>query len=452
MNIKIHRGLEQIGGCITEISTENSRVFIDMGQNLPGNGEQTTPEQDKEMVEDIFRKNPKAHEAVVYTHAHEDHVGLFYYVPNNVPQYIGEGGKEILIAKYGLIKKGHELEYNVVSAVSAHNGSESQKQSCERLAKTIDEDKEKIHRLKSFRTWQRTKPHALPQSFEVGDICITPFFNCHSIYDSYMLLIEADGKRIWHTGDYRMHGYMGKGLIPTLSRYATDIDILITEGTMLSRDEECINERIVSRKMASVMDAFKYVVVLASATDIERLAAIKEAAKKAHKDLYICSGYMKRTMQIFTRREAEASKGLFSFHPKYVGYKNAEIPALPTMRKKGFVLISGVMQQAFALDLCEELDPSEVLFIYSSWDGYYKDPEQVKVNPRYKMFRDAFQNVVDIHTSGHADRKTIKQVIEAVNPKEAIIGIHKDKGQNLKSIELCEELQEKIIDKKCHVL
>lgn len=105
MIINIHRGLEQIGGCITEISTENSRVFIDMGQNLPGNGEQTTPEQDKEMVEDIFRNNPKAHEAVVYTHAHEDHVGLFYYVPNNVPQYIGEGGKEILIAKYGLIKK-----------------------------------------------------------------------------------------------------------------------------------------------------------------------------------------------------------------------------------------------------------------------------------------------------------------------------------------------------------
>ena len=58
MNIRIHRGLEQIGGCITEISTENSRVFIDMGQNLPGNGEQTTPEQDKEMVEDIFRNNP----------------------------------------------------------------------------------------------------------------------------------------------------------------------------------------------------------------------------------------------------------------------------------------------------------------------------------------------------------------------------------------------------------
>ena len=47
MNIKIHRGLDQIGGCITEISTETSRVFIDFGQNLPGNGEPTTPEEEE---------------------------------------------------------------------------------------------------------------------------------------------------------------------------------------------------------------------------------------------------------------------------------------------------------------------------------------------------------------------------------------------------------------------
>ncbi len=64
------------------------------------------------------------------------------------------------------------------------------------------------------------------------------------------------------------------------------------------------------------------------------------------------------------------------------------------------------------------------------------------------MFRDAFQNVVDIHTSGHADRKTIKQVIETVNPKEAIIGIHKDKGQTLESLELSDEIKNKITNIK----
>jgi ribonuclease J len=151
---------------------------------------------------------------------------------------------------------------------------------------------------------------------------------------------------------------------------------------------------------------------------------------------------MKQTMQIFTRHEAEASKGLFAFHPKYVGYENSKIHA---MQKKGFVLATGVTHQAFVEELCKDMDPSEVLLIYSSWDGYYKDPEQVKVNPRYKMFRDAFHNVVDIHTSGHADRKTIKQVIETVNPKEAIIGIHKDKGQTLESLELGDEIKNKII-------
>lgn len=113
MNIQIHRGLDQIGGCITEISTETSRIFIDFGQNLPGNGEKTTPEQDREMVNNIFSANKKEHEAVIYTHAHEDHVGLFDYIPEGVPQYIGEGGKQILIAKYDLIRESHKLNLNV---------------------------------------------------------------------------------------------------------------------------------------------------------------------------------------------------------------------------------------------------------------------------------------------------------------------------------------------------
>ena len=30
--VTIHRGIDQIGGCITEISTKTSRVFVDFGQ------------------------------------------------------------------------------------------------------------------------------------------------------------------------------------------------------------------------------------------------------------------------------------------------------------------------------------------------------------------------------------------------------------------------------------
>ena len=423
MNIKVHRGLEQIGGCITEISTYTTRVFIDMGQNLPGVGEPTTEEQDEEMVMRLFAEDDHKETAVFYTHAHEDHVGLFYHVPKDIPQYISEGSKEILLAKYELIKKGHELSQNETATSDVDNQNAQGK----RLDDIIALDEKKIEYINAFRTWKRQKPHAKPETITLGDICITPFFNCHSIYDSYMFLIEADGQRIWHMGDYREHGYMGKGLFPTLRKYATNIDVLITEGTMLNRTDECIHERDVSQKMVDVMNAYKYVVVLASSTDIERLASIKEAAKKSHKSLYICSRYMKCAMSIFTHREGKVSNGLFKFHPRFANQDNTKIDY---MRKKGFVLIAGVNNLAFTQELCRDLDPAEIILIYSSWDGYYKDPAQIAINPGYKCFRDAYQKVIDIHTSGHADRNTIEKVIDTVGAKEVIV-IHKEAGAEL---------------------
>jgi ribonuclease J len=114
------------------------------------------------------------------------------------------------------------------------------------------------------------------------------------------------------------------------------------------------------------------------------------------------------------------------------------------MRKRGFVFIATAAQLACVKNICKGIDQSELLLIYSAWDGYYKDPEQVKANPRYKLFREAFDNVVDIHTSGHADRDTLARVITAINAKESIIGIHKDPGTTLKSLDIPDDLKAKV--------
>ena len=153
MNITIHRGLEQIGGCITEISTATTRIFIDFGKNLPGYGERTSPEQDKAMVLEIFANNKKQHEAVFYTHAHEDHIGLFRYIPESVSQFIGEGALQMLQTKYSVMKEGDDLGHN-------------------NPAQTL----EALDKLSKFNTWKRIAQHDKPKTIEFGDIRVTPFF------------------------------------------------------------------------------------------------------------------------------------------------------------------------------------------------------------------------------------------------------------------------------------
>ena len=93
-------------------------------------------------------------------------------------------------------------------------------------------------------------------------------------------------------------------------------------------------------------------------------------------------------------------------------------------------MVVGISRADRIKELLDKLPQEETLLIYSTWDGYYKNAEQVKADPKYKDFREMFHNVVDIHTSGHADRATIRKVIETVCPKE-VICIHKEAGATL---------------------
>ena len=44
MNITIHRGTDQIGGCVTEYEHEGWKLFVDYGEQLPGS-QKTLPEK-----------------------------------------------------------------------------------------------------------------------------------------------------------------------------------------------------------------------------------------------------------------------------------------------------------------------------------------------------------------------------------------------------------------------
>ena len=81
MQITIYRAT-QIGGQITRISTANTSIIIDLGLNLPN----ITTDEDTYDNDRTIAEITDGCSAILYTHYHGDHIGLFYHVPDNMPQ------------------------------------------------------------------------------------------------------------------------------------------------------------------------------------------------------------------------------------------------------------------------------------------------------------------------------------------------------------------------------
>lgn len=237
MQIKVHRGTHQIGGCITEIKTEQTCIIIDMGSELPSAEKKESANLE---IEGVTKGTPDC-DAVLVTHYHGDHVGAFESILLEVPVYMGETAKQI----YTVVQQTLKLKL----------------------------DKGNPERVKTFKTFGAGKP------IYFKDIKVTPYTVDHSAFDAYMLLIEAEGKRILHTGDFRMHGARGRKMPAVFAKYAKGIDILITEGTMLSRtSERVMTEHELGAEATKLLKDNKNVFVLCSSTNIDSIAEFYSAA------------------------------------------------------------------------------------------------------------------------------------------------------------------------------
>ena len=88
MEVIIHRGTHQIGGCATEYRTKNARIFIDFGAELDS-------EDAKQFDIEGVTKGKTNCDAVFFTHYHGDHMGLLDTINEDIPLYMGEASKTI---------------------------------------------------------------------------------------------------------------------------------------------------------------------------------------------------------------------------------------------------------------------------------------------------------------------------------------------------------------------
>jgi len=263
-----------------------------------------------------------------------------------------------------------------------------------------------------------------------------------------MFLIEADGKRIVHTGDFRDHGYLGKGLIPTIKQYILSsgkIDFLITEGTMLSRLEEKVrHEYQLQLEVIEILKQYKNVFVLGSSTDIDRLATFHAAKKEVDRRPFTCDHYQKEILHVFSETAGKESR-LYQFE-KPIVYRIRNIKLLNWIKDKGVLML--VRANASFIKnidfLMNHLDQKDTILIYSLWQGYINQDTK-HLNQKHLDIIQKFDNVKLIHTSGHASAECLAKVCNLINPTTGIIPIHSENSFQYQHLPIKESLKNKII-------
>ena len=374
MNIIIHRGTHQIGGSAIEISTKSTRIILDFGNELSLDEKYIPINLDIDGV----TKGMLDCDGIVISHYHMDHLGQLTSALPEIPLYMGELSKEI--ALIGAEYQGRDLYLRLLGANTFRGG----------------------------------------EAFSIGDIRIRPLVIDHSAADSYMFVIEAEGKRALYTGDFRMHGLRHHVLDKLVNTYIGEVDILITEGTSLSRDaDDCISEATVLDDISSYIQDGKYVFVVCSSTNIDRIMGIWQ--NMPSDKVLICDAYQKRILDTVINNVYYESS-LYRRHDSPLVLDKGKYPKY--YMDNGFVCLVRATENH--ISHIKEFPKDDVRIIYSMWTGYIEE------NLVLKNLLDTYPSYI-CHASGHVSKDDLIKFIELVNP-DAIIPVHTDNPERLEKL------------------
>ncbi len=379
MRFCIHRGSNEIGGTCVELESQGRRVVLDVGLPL----DEPSPETMPLHPVNGFKEFDPSLLGVVISHPHQDHYGLAHRLPEETTFLIGKAARSILEAADGFTPAGLKLKKVIYL-----------------------EDRSPI---------------------VLGPFTITPFLVDHSAYDSYAVLVEADGQRLFYSGDFRAHGRKSRLVEELIADPPRDVNILLMEGTTLGRPESesgfPTEDDLVERFIELFNKTDGLVLVWASGQNIDRLVTLYKACRRMRRQLILdvytahvlratCNDRIPqahwRDIKVFLpdgQKKRIIRNQSFDLANVFRPYRIFP-EQLPATAKRSVMLIRPSMIRD--LEKIEGLKIGRL--ICSVWDGYLKDD-------RNKPLLDWLQRRVipldHCHTSGHADITSLRRLSEA---------------------------------------
>lgn len=391
MRICIHRGAHEIGGSCVELESSGQRLLLDLG--LPLEAEENTPD----LLPAVrgLREGASDLLGVVVSHPHMDHYGLLGHVRSDLPVAMGEAGRRILEAAAPWIPK------SVVPAPGP-----------------VLKDR---------------------QAFDWGPFRITPIAVDHSAFDGYALQVEADGKRILYSGDFRAHGRTAWRFDRLVQDPPKNLDALLMEGSSIGRlpmDARFPTEADLEDELVESFKATEgLAMVAASAQNIDRIVTLYRAAKRSGRhlliDLYTASileatGHPSipqshwEDMRLFVpghQKKKIQRKHLFDLLARHEDRKRRIFPEKLASEASRSVLLFRTIHQD---DLVEHEALKGARLFYSLWEGYLRKESGIALQEWCDTHGVPLKCV---HTSGHASPADLKRFATALDPK-VLVPIH----------------------------
>ncbi|MDD2227282.1 MAG: ribonuclease J [Clostridia bacterium] len=371
-------GVGEIGKNLTVFETENEMIIVDCGLTFPNND---YPGIDV-VVPDVSYLLANQHKlkAIILTHGHEDHIGGLPFLLNDIkaPVY---GSRLTLALLDNKMREFPKVKYKTITV----------------------------------------KPKNL---LKLGDFTVEFIKVSHSIAGALALCISTPAGNIIHTGDFKIDFTPIDDSMTDLTRFGElgkkGVQLLLCESTNVGRKGYSMSESNVGKVLEEV--AFKQhiskrLIIATFASNIHRLQQILNLAEKYKRKVAFTGRSMINISEVAMKvGELSYNKNNIISIEKISKYADSELLIVST-GSQGEPMSALTRMASDDFKQLKIGNNDTIVLSASPIPGNEKNVYNV-INRLFKKGADViYDELADVHTSGHACQEEIKTIHALTKPK-----------------------------------